>query len=1428
MNIQPTRFRREDATAILGDGIFKTIAEATSDLSLLEIQKDLDEEDVEGWRRLFRRLAGRADRDVLGARRVRVVDEFREGLGEIEEVDLEQWRNRLRQDWYDVIEERKNQILEERRRRGGRQVRPEGAREEEEKKEEESIQEPEVEILMEEEKDRVDYEINQATAVFELENGLLQRLSQRDVNAEQEDVVRYAREREEMTERNLRGRNKIYLADNLGEVTEQVIREGQSGRTRRENEDNTRIMGRMFYRESVLPREIPPMMREIDGYTMFYFYTSLARGNDRERNEVGDASIGIEPFKMNALRENWSNMREWLRQELFLEERQRGEVVDEVMGMRFLMMLDAGVLMYFMRFLFVFITRYYNWSEDMAKEIIRMLMRGDTDIQNPRGSDYTELIRNGEQIALVRMTAWYYLVDFLWGLRQFWEIPARYVFYILMNRNWYNISRRQIRNFEIDGLQFEIASFYPFYFGSFENYRRGNREGEVLFSREILNGMVTWSRIFIQTSPMRLDETGGISPNERINVHITMRRRNRANSVERYFTETLRMTGDELTGFANNEQEVMVRWMLGAIAQIQHNMIEKSDQYGEEMVIREAEENTIDFDFVDISRIAFFIRENRVTNIPQINIRNYTPVYARNPLSQVFKTLLYCNEVTDLGICCYEVLWTMQYFDRQKNRFEPGIFPGNINKREDRKKAIINSFMSESDEVKQICLTSDLNLWLILARRRGFDVKYIIDEEEEKLMRKGKWMMSRAETMRNSQYLVVTKKAHILYVKSDKTAEYYIARNELIRERKENKTKPLKLVPPIKNRKLKKKDDEDEKEKEEKLIRNFYLDTETYTDDQGKQIIYLICMVDDDGEEFIWSGINCKDKFSQWLLSVIDYDNLSGKSHRGIEKIYVWTFNGSRFDIVLLMEKILQFEGVELKGNIGNIKTLRVGNVSFLDFLKISPAGSLKKQAEAYKIEHLKTDFDYKKVNKNNASSRLILDEAIPYCINDCIVLKELVQTYMKIVKEEFKISPYVNSTSQLALNLFKENFNKTKLEGVDVKMYEIIKSSYYGGVCQVFRRNMTTEEKIYGYDINSSYPFIMSTHEIPCKLAENKILNYTKKILFGEETLLKSTDLYFVDKLDYIDEWLYPMFGERDSTGLVYKMKIQPRWIWGVELNLLIKNKAVKFISITNKLRFDSSFIFKNYISEMYKHKKELSEKKEIESSSNYDVQIYFYKLMLNSLYGKFGQKIYDKKDFVSAMKLPYYCQVHNDDEYGISDIRQVGNEIYEISYPMIEEEYNKQIGSLTFISSYITAAARVTLFDAIFTLTNGVENNVFYCDTDSIYTSKELPQSMVDSYKLGKWKLEATYKQVYFAAPKVYRTVTDTEKITYKFKGIPKALLNDQIYTELKEKGSVKIDLGNQLLRKGSDIISINIDKNCCITYKRLFDEKGYSIPL
>jgi hypothetical protein len=84
--------------------------------------------------------------------------------------------------------------------------------------------------------------------------------------------------------------------------------------------------------------------------------------------------------------------------------------------------------------------------------------------------------------------------------------------------------------------------------------------------------------------------------------------------------------------------------------------------------------------------------------------------------------------------------------------------------------------------------------------------------------------------------------------------------------------------------------------------------------------------------------------------------------------------------------------------------------------------------------------------------------------------------------------------------------------------------------------------------------------------------------------------------------------------------------------------------------------------------------------------------------------------------------------------------------------------------IASAITAYSRILMTQ----FKNNPKINLYYTDTDSIYTDSDLDESFISNKLLGKLKLEHVIKKAIFLSPKVYYLETEDNKVIYKVKGL------------------------------------------------------------
>jgi hypothetical protein len=109
--------------------------------------------------------------------------------------------------------------------------------------------------------------------------------------------------------------------------------------------------------------------------------------------------------------------------------------------------------------------------------------------------------------------------------------------------------------------------------------------------------------------------------------------------------------------------------------------------------------------------------------------------------------------------------------------------------------------------------------------------------------------------------------------------------------------------------------------------------------------------------------------------------------------------------------------------------------------------------------------------------------------------------------------------------------------------------------------------------------------------------------------------------------------------------------------------------------------------------------------------------------------------------------------------------------------------------IASAITAYARIHMSQ----FKNNPKINLYYSDTDSIFTDSDVDKSLIDSKILGKLKLEHVCKRAIFLTPKVYCLETIEGEFIYKIKGLKKD-------TDLSFQDFEKLLIKNSLIKKKS----------------------------
>jgi hypothetical protein len=612
--------------------------------------------------------------------------------------------------------------------------------------------------------------------------------------------------------------------------------------------------------------------------------------------------------------------------------------------------------------------------------------------------------------------------------------------------------------------------------------------------------------------------------------------------------------------------------------------------------------------------------------------------------------------------------------------------------------------------------------------------------------------------------------------------------------------------------------------KVESHITNDFLtmDIETYTSN-NKLIPYLVCAYN--GKEYITSYTSGKDQkvlfnsFMDQLLSTI--------KGSGVTNIYAHNLSG--FDGIFLMKHLLSYGKVEpllFNGKLISIKLKIEGSkksenktIIFKDSYLLLPQ-SLRMLCKAFKIDTPKGYFPFKLTNifytgvvpkfeywtgitlseygvfKNSYKGKIwnYKDEAIKYCKLDCQSLHEILIKFNELIFNEFKVNIHsVLTLPSLAMRIYKTHYMpENKVYQLIGKAEYNIRQGYSGGSVDVYIPSNQVYSiisngvntiikffeglfiKLYCYDVNSLYPYIMAETHMPVGLPQAFDGNIRKidPEAFG----------FFYCKITSPNNLEHPILQRKvktsDGIRTIAGLGSWTAWIFSTEMDNAIKYGYT--FEILNGYQFEKGYIFKEYVDRMYNLR--------LQYEKGHPMNL-IAKLLMNSLYGKFGMKLESTKIVVYDTSTDYgYKELHEDIKlYGesIQDYVNIDKIFYliirdsfiPIKYDKEEDMYHGQDINIA-IASAITAGARVHMSY----FKNNPEFNLYYSDTDSSIVDKPLPSHMVGS-KLGQMKLEHIINRAVFLAPKVYGLEDIEGNQILKVKGVTQEVANELTLNSLEE---------------------------------------------
>lgn len=364
--------------------------------------------------------------------------------------------------------------------------------------------------------------------------------------------------------------------------------------------------------------------------------------------------------------------------------------------------------------------------------------------------------------------------------------------------------------------------------------------------------------------------------------------------------------------------------------------------------------------------------------------------------------------------------------------------------------------------------------------------------------------------------------------------------------------------------------------------------------------------------------------------------------------------------------------------------------------------------------------------------------ENVAYCVRDATITRRTAK-WLDALYKEFGIAPKQTLASS-ALTIWREKYWRQDVTLPTEEIYTNAKQAYYGGRTEAFAIGSWDNVRV--LDVASMFPWAMMHARFPLPWGKFK-----RRLMDCEP---QETGFYLAS----IDcDYPYPFLPVRTNKGTAYPTGKWEAWYSGIELI------AAKARGIGVRIKRGYEFVeecepFKGYVTDFFRLKNEAKGPARLG-----------YKLLLNSLYGKFGQT----GEKVVAMPIDKFAQLANPP----ADFR-VWNRICIYSVKGAPPPWGNNVWPMI-----ITATARVRLQEEMEKV-RAHGGTVLYCDTDSIIfcgaESLEYPEKAA---KAGDFELRGRYQRIHIAGKKEYGLLNDAGEWEIHVKGVPLAAREEYLFT-------------------------------------------------
>ena len=356
--------------------------------------------------------------------------------------------------------------------------------------------------------------------------------------------------------------------------------------------------------------------------------------------------------------------------------------------------------------------------------------------------------------------------------------------------------------------------------------------------------------------------------------------------------------------------------------------------------------------------------------------------------------------------------------------------------------------------------------------------------------------------------------------------------------------------------------------------------------------------------------------------------------------------------------------------------------------------------------------------------------DLLSYCQTDVQIMVLLWRLWL-VFLDEHRCGSFKPTVASTAFNIWRHRFMRHKVYIHNNKeALALERQSYRGGRVECFYIGLSDHTQYHYLDVNNMYGYVLREHEYPSTLLGYKETDsiYSLRRKLAKYAVVAKVTVNITN----------PLFPYKLKGHTCYPVGRFITTLTTPELKLALDNDWIE--ALHSLSWYIQKPLFDEFVDYFYSLRKQYVK----EDNKPFAT---ICKLLINSFYGKFGQRGFNQKTIGEVGVTSIWRETVLLQETGeIYDLVALAGRVFK------EWKEGESYHSFPVIAAHVTAYARLYLFD----LKQSVpEREAYYMDTDSLIVSDKglkALQPRLDKERLGQLKVERSSPYLRINAPKDY----------------------------------------------------------------------------